>query len=250
MGDSGNEARGREAAFYALQPGGWRDYWSLLHPPYTLWCLSYVGIGAATASVITMKWLWLSLAAFFLAVGISAHALDELQGRPLRTKIPSPVLWALAVAGLAGALAIGVYGATQIGWGLLAFMAFGAFAIPAYNLEWFGGVFHTDWWFAIAWGGFVALTGAFAQTGRVTAAAVAVAAGCALVSLAQRRLSTPVRRLRRQVSSVSGEIVLADGTREPIDVSALRTAPEGALRAMWVAMVLLAVGLIVARPHL
>jgi hypothetical protein len=124
------------------------------------------------------------------------------------------------------------------------------FAIPAYNLEWFGGVFHTDWWFAIAWGGFVALTGAFAQTGRVTAAAVFVAVGCAMVSLAQRRLSTPVRRLRRQVSSVSGEIVLADGTHEPIDFAVLRAAPEGALRAMWVAMVLLAVGLIVARPHL
>jgi uncharacterized membrane protein len=117
-------------------------------------------------------------------------------------------------------------------------------------LEWFGGIFHTDWWFAIAWGGFVALTGAYAQTGRVTAAAVAVAAGCALVSLAQRRLSTPVRRLRRQVSSVSGEIVLENGTREPIDALALRAAPEGALRALWVAMVLLAVGLIVARPHL
>ncbi len=36
-------------AFYALTPGGWRDYWSLLHPPYTLWHLSYVAIGAALA---------------------------------------------------------------------------------------------------------------------------------------------------------------------------------------------------------
>jgi hypothetical protein len=159
-------------------------------------------------------------------------------------------LWTLAVIGLAGALAIGVYGATQIGWGLLAFMAFGAFAIPAYNLEWFGGMFHTDWWFAIAWGGFVALTGAFAQTGRVSAAAVAVAAGCALVSLAQRWLSTPVRRLRRHVTSVTGELVLADGSRESFDASALRAAPEGALRVMWVAMVLLAVGLVMARPHI
>ena len=238
-----------EAAFYALRPGGWRDYWSLLHLPYTLWCLSYVAIGAATAHVITLKWLWLSLAAFFLAVGISAHALDELQGRPLRTRIPSAVLWGLAIAGLIGALAIGVYGATQIGWGLLAFMVFGAFAIPAYNLEWFGGAFHTDWWFAISWGGFVALTGAFAQTGRVSAPAVLVAAACGLLSLAQRRLSTPVRRLRRQVSSVSGELVLQDGSRETLDAAALRAAPEGGLRVMWVALVLLAVGLVIARPH-
>ena len=33
-------------AFYALDSGGWRDYWSLLHPPYTLWHLSFVAIGA------------------------------------------------------------------------------------------------------------------------------------------------------------------------------------------------------------
>ncbi len=36
-------------AFYALAPGGWRDYWTLLHPPYTVWHLSYVVIGASLA---------------------------------------------------------------------------------------------------------------------------------------------------------------------------------------------------------
>ena len=35
-------------AFYALAPGGWRDWWTLLHPPYTMWHLSYVALGAAT----------------------------------------------------------------------------------------------------------------------------------------------------------------------------------------------------------
>lgn len=258
MGDKGAEgavgaARDSvdRAAFYALSPGGWRDYWSLLHPPYTLWNLSYVAIGAATASAISMKWLWLSLAAFFLAVGVSAHAFDELQGRPLRTRIPSGVLWGLAIGGLVGALAIGVYGVSQLGWGLALFMVFGAFAVPAYNLEWFGGTFHTDWWFAIAWGGFPALTGAFAQNApRVTVAAAVVAAACTMVSLAQRRLSIPVRRLRRNVAGVSGQMVLDDGSHESLDAASLRAAPEGALRAMWIAMVLLAVGLVLARPHL
>ena len=36
-------------SFYALRPGGWRDYITLLHPPYTLWHLSYVAVGAALA---------------------------------------------------------------------------------------------------------------------------------------------------------------------------------------------------------
>src|SRR4051795_6128361 len=36
-------------AFYALQPGGWRDVVTLLHPPKTAWNLSYVALAAAVA---------------------------------------------------------------------------------------------------------------------------------------------------------------------------------------------------------
>src|SRR5207302_2834838 len=73
-------------AFYALAPGAWRDYVTVLHPPYTLWHLSYVAIGAGLAPELDFRVLALTLAAFFLAVGIGAHALDELNGRPLRTR--------------------------------------------------------------------------------------------------------------------------------------------------------------------
>lgn len=235
------------AAFYAMEPGGWRDYWSLLHPPYTLWHLSFVAIGAGVAPQFSLRWLLLSLAAFFLAVGLSAHALDEVNDRPLETRIPPSALWGIAAAGILGALAIGLYGATQVSWWLLAFMAFGAFIVPAYNLEWFGGAFHTDLWFALAWGGFPALTGYFAQAGRLSVPAVVLAAGCTLVSAAQRTLSTPVRKLRRKVREVRGEITFADGSTEPVDAASLRAAPEGALRALSAAMVLLALGLVLVR---
>src|SRR5205823_5418209 len=82
--------------FYALASGGWRDYGTLLHPPYTLWHLSYVVVGAGLAPVWRPDRLGESLVAFFLALGIGAHALDELKGRPLRTRIPAPTLVALA----------------------------------------------------------------------------------------------------------------------------------------------------------
>ncbi len=234
-------------SFYALASGGWRDYWTLLHPPYTLWHLSYVAIGAGMVTVIDPSRLGLALVAFFLAVGIGAHALDELNGRPLNTRIPKDVLVGLAVVSMAGAIAIGVYGASQVSWWGLVFIAIGGFIVPAYNLEWFGGAFHSDLWFAVMWGGFPALAGYFAQTGRLDAIAVLVSAACAFVSVAQRRLSTPVRRLRRKVESVSGEIILADGTAEPIDAAVLRAAPEGALRMMWIGMVALATALVVTR---
>jgi hypothetical protein len=234
-------------AFYALTPGGARDYWTLLHPPYTLWHLSFVAIGASVADRLAPRYLAMALVAFFLAVGIAAHALDELKGRPLRTQIPRGLLIGLAATGLLGALAIGLIGASLVSWWGLAFMAVGGFLVPAYNLEWFGGRFHTDLWFAVMWGGFPALAGGFAQTGRIGLPLVLVSAGCGYIAGAQRRLSTPVRRLRRRATRVEGLVTYDDGTREPLDAAAMTAAPEGALRLLWVAMVLLAVGLVITR---
>jgi hypothetical protein len=234
-------------AFYALPSGGWRDYWSLLHPPYTVWHLSYVVIGASTAPTVNTAWLGETLLAFFLAMGVAAHALDELNGRPLRTRIPSGVLVGLAAVGLAGAIALGGHGMVVSSVWLGAFIIVGGSLVVVYNLELFGGAFHSDLWFALAWGAFPALTAAFAQTGRVTAAAVLTAAGCAAVSAAQRVLSTPVRELRRHVDRVEGIVVLRDGSTRPLDAAVLRAGPEGALRWLSVAVPLLAAGLLAVR---
>jgi hypothetical protein len=234
-------------AFYALRSGGWRDWWTLLHPPYTAWHLSYVVFGAAMAPRLDGGRLGATVVAFFLGVGITAHALDELRGRPLRTRIPSGVLWAVAMVALAGAVGLGVLGAARVTWWLMACVAFGATLVLAYNLELFGGRFHGDWWFAVGWGAFPAITAYLAQTGTVRVEAVLVAGACLLLSVAQRALSTPVRRLRRRTAAVAGEIVLDDGTVEPVDEATLRAAPERALRAMALALSLLAVALVVAR---
>lgn len=234
-------------AFYALESGGWRDYWSLLHPPYTLWHLSYVVIGASIAPEVNVRWLLETLGAFLLAMGFAAHALDELNGRPLKTKISDGVLKAIAVVGLLGAIALGVDGTIEVSAWLWAFIVMGGFIVVAYNLELFGGLFHSDLWFAIAWGAFPALTGFFAQAGRTNAAAIGAAVACAMLSAAQRVLSTPVRRLRRSVREVRGELVLADGTVERLDAASIRSAPERALRWLSAAVPLLAAALLTAR---
>jgi hypothetical protein len=234
-------------AFYVLPSGGWRDYWSLLHPPYTVWHLSYVAIGAALAPDLHVGWLLETLAAFFLAMGLAAHALDELNGRPLQTRIPGGILIAIAAVGLGGAIAFGVHGVIEVSSWLWAFIVAGAFLVVAYNMELFGGVVHSDLWFALAWGAFPVLTAYFAQTGTVRIEAVLAAAACAAISAAQRTLSTPVRRLRRTVVGVRGEVELNDGTRERIDASAIRDAPERALRWFSLAMPLVATALVIAR---
>jgi len=227
-------------AFYALAPGGWRDWWTLLHPPYTVWHLSYVVIGASLAPDVNLRWLGETALAFFLAMGLAAHALDELNGRPLGTRIAGGVLVGVAVAALAGAAALGIDGMVQVSPWIGVFIAAGVFLVVAYNLELFGGAFHSDRWFALAWGGFPVLTAYFAQTGSLSVAAVVAAAACAVLSAAQRVLSTPVRRLRRHVVGVHGELELDDGARESLDAGSLRAAPEGALRLLSIAVPLVA----------
>ena len=110
-------------AFYALRPGGWRDFLTLLHPPYTAWHLSYVAFGAVAAPELHGNRLAAALLAFFLAVGICAHAFDELNGRPLRTQLSDGVLFVMGGVALAGAVAIGIVGAVTVSLGLLPFIA-------------------------------------------------------------------------------------------------------------------------------
>lgn len=234
-------------AFYALRPGGWRDLLTLLHPPYTAWHLSYVAIGASVAPRFHLDRLWWTLGAFFLGVGVCAHALDELQGRPLRTRLSDRALLALAAAALTGAVAIGVYGAVAVSASLAVFVAAGAFLVVAYNLELFGGRFHSDWWFAAAWGAFPALTSYWANALELRPAGALAAGACLMLSLVQRRLSTPVRRLRRKTISVHGEQRLIDGRTIQLDVARLIAPLDGALSACALAMVLLAGGLVGAR---
>jgi hypothetical protein len=234
-------------AFYALAPGSWRDYVTLLHPPYTLWHLSYVAIGAALAPQFDLARLGAALAAFGLGMGVGAHALDELQGRPLDTRIPRRLLWALAVLSIAGAVAIGVASAVVWTLWLLPFVAFGGFIVCAYNLELWGGLFHGDLWFGIAWGALPVLAAYVAMAASVDAEAGLAAAAALLVSLAQRVLSTPVRAMRRRVTAVTGSVDYADGSSEAITRATLVAAPERALRILSFALPLLGTALVVAR---
>jgi hypothetical protein len=239
-------------AFYALRPGGWRDFVTLLHPPYTAWHLANVGFGAAAASQIHTDRFVATLAAFFLALGISAHMLDEFKGRPLQTRLSDRTLIVLAAGSLAGAMGIGVAGCFIVSATLAPFVLAGGFFVVAYNLEWFGGRFHTDFWLAFAWAAFPALTSWWVNTLslaslKVDVAGILVAAACFGLVSVQRRLSTPVRRLRRRTVSVSGEQRLADGTVIPLTAAELSGPLDWSLRRLSLAVVTLSVGMVVIR---
>lgn len=234
-------------AWYALARGGWRDYVTLLHPPYTAWHLSYVVVGGCLAPAVAWGRLGAAVAAFALAVGIGAHALDELSGRPLGTRIPDAVLLALAAGSIGAACAIGLAGAVAFRAWIALLVPIGLFLVLAYNLELAGGRFHSDLWFGLAWGGFPVISGYAAVAGRLAAPALLAAAFATLLSLAQRALSAHVRHVRRRVATVHGELQLRDGSRQPLDEARLLAPAERALRLLTAAAVLLAAALVAFR---
>src|SRR5262249_29127898 len=203
----------------------------LVHPPDTAWRLCYVVRGAALAPEWRPGILGLALGAFFLGMGVGAHALDELQGRPLQTRIGKRTLLVLASVSLLGAAAIGVGAALYTSLGLLVFVAAGSFVAVAYNLELFGGRFHETLWFALGWGALAVLATYYAAAETVRAEAVVAALFAALMSWTQRVLSTPVRLQRRQEGALK-----ADGKQF-----------ELALRVLSAAMIALAVALVLLR---
>ena len=239
---------GKRPAFYAL-PGtkGWQDYLNLLHVPYTLWHLAYVVLGATISPSFHLDRLVGTLLAFFLAVGIASHSLDELNDRPLSTKIPPVVLVSLAIVSMAGAVALGVVaGILESRW-IFAFVAFGGFIVVFYNLGLWDNRFHTDFWFAFSWGAFPVLTSYWVNASRLDFAAVLLAMGCFFLTLAQRTLSTPVRTIRRKSLKVEGYVELADGERLNLDGDSIILVPERALVWLGAAMVVLAAALLTFR---
>lgn len=234
-------------AWYALETGGWRDYVTLLHLPYTAWHLSFVVIGGCLAPVVAWGRLGAAVVAFGLAVGIGAHALDERNGRPLRTGIPRSILVTLAVVSVGAASAIGVGGALAYEPWLVLLVPVGVFLVLAYNLELLEGRFHSDLWFGLAWGGFPVICGYAAVAGDLSVAALLAAAFAVLLSLAQRALSNHVRFVRRRVVAVDGELELRDGGREQIDADRLIAAEERGLRLLAASSVLLAAAMVAFR---
>jgi hypothetical protein len=237
----------QRAAFYAVGRGRLGDLVTLLHPPYTLWHLSYFALGAAVAPKVHVDRLVWGLAAFALAVGVAAHALDELHGRPLGTGLSSGTLRALAVVSLLGAVGIGIGGVLTVSPWLVPLVLAGGLFLPAYNLELLGGRFHSDLWFAVGWGGFPAFTGYFVEAERVALPGILIAVGATAMSVAQRRLSSPARELRRRTLSVSGSRTRLDGSSEPLSLPSLLGPLDGALGALSVAMVVVACALLAAR---
>jgi len=247
MEDSRRAVESKVPAFYAqpdfLHRPRLKEWWTVLHPPYTALHLSLVTIGACLAGPVNVVYLVVTITAFFLAVGIGAHSLDELHGRPLATSIPAWQLLTAASLGIGGAVALGVVGVFLVSPYLALFIVVGAFVAVFYNLELLHGRIHTGTVFVLSWGAFPVLTAYFAQHATLSVASVLASAFGALVTQIQRQLSTPARALRRKTRSVDGTIQLTDGTTREITRDSLLEPLERALRTLCWSGVVLALAL-------
>jgi hypothetical protein len=210
----------------------------LLFLPYTGMVLSFVVIGSMLAPVVHWDRVAAIVLIYFLGLGIGAHALDAVGSRgarPWGEVFSRRQLWLLAVVSLAAAYAIALWYMlldTPLLW-LIAIPE--GFFVLAYNLEWFGGRFHRDSWFALSWGALPVLAGYVLQTNAVSASSLLVAAAMALLSLVEIRASRPYKDLKR---------ALADGRAARAEEGARL---EGILKSLSGGIILLGLGMLASR---
>jgi hypothetical protein len=222
------------------------DFIDLLHPPYTLWHISYVLIGIAMAPSIYPDRSVSVVLAFFFGLGIGSHALDETMGNPLETKISKKTLYFVGFLALATAVAIGLYYVGTVSLLILPFVVVESFFAIAYNLEIFHKRFHSGLIFALSWGAIPFLTGYFVNALTLTIPVLVMALAIGLLTIVQRTLSTYARNWRRKIGPVEA-IRLSGGDVVPISSKDLLSSSELSLKLLTVAIFLFSVALIALR---
>ena len=119
-------------------PGGWRDWWTLLHPPYTAWHLSYVVIGAVSRHTSAPPGSW--------PPSWRSSSLSALRPMPwtnarasTRNPHPGPDARRRHGRGPGRRDCARCRRVLRVGWALIPFMVLGPLLVLAYNLELFGG---------------------------------------------------------------------------------------------------------------
>ena len=222
----------------------WKKWVNLLHWPYTLWFLAYIVLGASLAPDLNWSVLGLTLLAFFLGMGITAHAVDLLQGDPLRLGIPRIQLWVVAIAALILSVAIGIQ---QIITGAvpeatLVFIPIGILLALGYGLEWKG--LHGDIQFALYWAVFPIIVSQVAQINRIEPTLIPMMIFGYLTARSQRSLSTRVRFLRRKVISASVRLEQVNAPSQK-NLDWLISSDEQALAFLSFAIPIIAITLLV-----
>lgn len=215
--------------WYAKEGGRLAEFYTILHLPYTGMVLCFVALAAFLAPDPNWGFLFWSLLAYFLGLGIGSHALDQLSGRPWGKAFTDTELKILASLSLLGAVALGAYFALVVSAWFWIFISLGLFFAVAYNVEkLFGGFFHTDGWFILSWAALPFLTSFFVQSRTITIEAIVVSTVLMGLAAMEITLSRWVKEQRRTLQSV--ELVRKDGSRHAEEILAFIRKPQRALK--------------------
>jgi hypothetical protein len=206
--------RTREWFVPRFGPPKFRAFVGLLFLPYTGMVLAYTVIGAMLAPQIHWDRVAAMLLAYFLALGIGAHAFDALGSRtvkPWGNFFSMRQLWWLGVLSLAAAYAILGYYMTVAVPLLWPIAIAEGFFLLAYNLEWFEGRLHTDSCFALSWGALPVIAGYVMQTNRLSASVMLMAGAMAMLSLVEIRASRPYKEWKRGRQPGAANLAFLEG---------------------------------------
>jgi xanthine/uracil permease len=161
--------------------------------------ISFAVVGSLLARYLYWDRIVSIAVIYFLGLGIAAHALDAFGSKgdkPWGRAFTKGQLLFTAILSLSAAYGIALhYMVLYVPW-LAVIAVLEGFFVFAYNLEWFGGRFHKDGWFAFSWGFLPVLAGYMMQTNRVSVEAFPVALAMALFSLIEIKASRPYKELK------------------------------------------------------
>jgi hypothetical protein len=219
-------------------PDRFRRLMGLLFLPYTGMVLSFSVIGAMLAGFVYWDRVVATVIIYFLGLGIGAHALDAVGSKgtkPWGRVLSERGLWVAALSSIAAAYLIAIYYMIFFVPLLWVVALLEGFFVFAYNLEWFGGKFHKDLWFAFSWGFLPVPAGYIMQTNKISPGVLAIAVAMGLFSLVEIKASRPYKELKRRSD------MLTD------DEKLLMQRHEAILKSISLGVIFLGIGMLIWR---
>jgi hypothetical protein len=186
-------------------PLKFRAFIGMLFLPYTGMCISFTIIGSMLSESIAWDRALSIFIIYFLGLGVSAHAADNLGSKKIKpwgNFFSTFELRLMVMGGLSVSYFLGIY-YIIIFVPLLSIIAIiEGFFLFAYNFELFNGFFHNNFWFAISWGSQPLLAGFVIQTNSISILSLIASIVAFLAAYIEIRISRKYKELKRKPSDI------------------------------------------------
>lgn len=186
-------------------PLKFRAFIGMLFLPYTGMCISFAIIGSMLSESISWDRVLSIFIIYFLALGVSAHAADNLGSKKIKpwgNFFSTFELRLMVIGGLSVSYIIGIYYIITFAPLLLIIAITEGFFLFAYNFELFNGLFHNNFWFAVSWGSLPLLAGFVIQTNSISVLSLISSIMAFLFAYTEIRISRKYKELKRKPQDV------------------------------------------------